>query len=415
MDRGGEADKVCARKMDPRTIPAMRTRFSCLALALALGCAETTVAPKSPDVGAAPSEPSLVDAEAPLVSVRPHVNDPYMEAGAVEKWTDKLERERREVIAERDEIVAALELAPGMVVADIGAGTGAFLQALSVALGEHGKLYAIDIAPQFLEHLRERARSEALQNVEVIEGSATATMLPDASVDLLFLCDVYHHLEYPSVYLRSLHRALRPDGRMVIIDFEKIPGKTSEAMMKHVRQDEATLLAEVTAEGFVLEREIESVGLDENYMLVFRKAAPAGPAVTAVAPPPAQPIEVDPANYRMVLAGDIVIGFAGAGLVTMLAGLVLRSDAVAQREALGVAAEPDAAAIARQEQRIETGTILSITGGAAAGALFAAGITLVAVGYARERKRREALEPASMAAAPLLGPDRVGLSWQIHF
>jgi ubiquinone/menaquinone biosynthesis C-methylase UbiE len=156
-------------------------------------------------------------------------------------------------------------------VADIGAGTGAFLQALSVELGDTGKLYAIDIAPQFLDHLRARAGEQGLGNVEVIEGSPTATNLPDASVDLLFLCDVYHHLEYPAVYLRSLHRTLRPDGRMVIIDFEKIPGKTSAAMMKHVRQDKATLLVEVTAEGFVLERELDTVDLDENYMLVFRK------------------------------------------------------------------------------------------------------------------------------------------------
>lgn len=210
-------------------------------------------------------------AEAELVSVRPHINDGYMEPGAVETWTDKLERERREVIAEREAIIAALELTPGLVVADIGAGTGAFMRALSVELGDAGKLYAVDIAPQFLEHLRERAIREGLNNVEVVEGTPTATNLAADSVDLLFLCDVYHHIEYPSVYLRSLHRTLRADGRMVIIEFEKIPGKTSAAMMKHVRQDKATLLAEVGAEGFVLEREIDSVDLDENYMLVFRK------------------------------------------------------------------------------------------------------------------------------------------------
>lgn len=414
---------------DPRTIVAMRTRCSCLVLALGLGCAGTTAAPTAPDVRAAASEPDAAvtsepsaaseePSETPLVSVRPHVNDPYMEAGAVETWTGRLERERREVIAKRDAIVAALALEPGMVVADIGAGTGAFLQALSAELGEQGKLYAVDIAPQFLDHLRERASSEGLANVEVIEGSASASNLPDASVDVLFLCDVYHHLEYPSVYLRSLWQTLRPDGRLIIIDFEKIPGKTSEAMMKHVRQDQATLLAEVSAEGFVLEREVDSVELEENYMLVFRKPQQApepAPAPVLVPPAPAQVVEVDPANYKLVLAGDIVIGLGGAGLITMLAGLIIHNDAVSQREALGVATEPDAAAIARQEQRIETGTILAISGGAAAGALFTTGITLVALGYARERKRRESLNRSSMIPTPLLGRDRVGLSWRIHF
>jgi predicted methyltransferase len=405
MDRGGDPDKVCAANEIRRTIVAMRARFSLLALALVIGCAGTPAAPIEPEVGAAPSE-----SEAPLVSVRPNVNDPYMEAGAVETWTAKLEGERREVIAEREAIVAALELAPGMIVADVGAGTGAFLQALSGELGPEGKLFAVDIVPQFLDHLRARAAAETLSNVEVIAGSDTATNLPGASVDLLFLCDTYHHLEYPSVYLRSLHQTLRPDGRLIIIDFEKIPGKTSPAMMKHVRQDKATLLAEVTAEGFELEREIDSVALDENYMLVFRKAAP--PPAVAVAPPPAQVLEVDPINYKLVLAGDIVIGLGGAGLVTMLAGLGVRFDAVNQREALSVATEPDLAAITRQDRRIATGTILAITGGAAAAVLFATGITLVAVGHARERKRREALQGV---VAPLFGPTFVGLSWQGRF
>jgi cyclopropane fatty-acyl-phospholipid synthase-like methyltransferase len=259
----------------------MSARIVSLGFALALGCAGSSAGSSvasTPDPvdgveGSAPGEPvdASTQAEPELVSVRPHVNDKYSEPGAVETWTERLEREKREVIAKRDEIVAALALEPGMVVADIGAGTGAFMPALSVELGEGGTLYAVDIIPQFLTHLRERAASEGLANVVVIEGSATATKLPEASVDLLFICDVYHHFEYPAVYLRSLYQSLRPDGRMVIVEFDKVPGKTSAAMLKHVREDKPTLLAEVTAEGFVLEREIDSVELDENYMLVFHK------------------------------------------------------------------------------------------------------------------------------------------------
>lgn len=267
----------------------MSARTLCLALAWLLGCAGATGATAEPststsDVSApaeagaeadvAGPEPSSsdVDASEPeLVSVSPNINDGYMKPGAVEKWTDRLEREKREVIEHREAIVEALELEPGMAVADIGAGTGAFIAAISVELGDSGTLYAVDIAPLFLEHLRARATTEALGNVVVVEGSATATNLSEASVDLLFICDVYHHLEYPSVYLQSLYKSLRPDGRMVIVEFDKVPGKTSAAMLEHVRQDRPTLLAEVTAEGFVLEREITSVNLEENYMLVFRK------------------------------------------------------------------------------------------------------------------------------------------------
>jgi len=113
--------------------------------------------------------------------------------------------------------------------------------------------------------------AEGLLNVEVIEGTATDVTLPADSIDLLFMCDVYHHIEYPSVYARSLHRALRADGRLIVVEFERIPGKTSAPMLKHVRQDKATLIAELSAEGFVLEREITDVPLRENYMLVFHK------------------------------------------------------------------------------------------------------------------------------------------------
>lgn len=245
------------------------TGLAALAVAL-LGCAPTVDDSARPDEAADPAASSR-PSEAGEASVRPGVNDKYYADDAVETWTDKLERERREVIANREAIVAALEVEPGMVVADVGAGTGAFLEDLSEAVGDEGELYAVDIAPPFLEHLRARAEASGLTNVAVVEATDRSVGLPADSVDLLFLCDVYHHLEYPATYLRSLHDALRPDGRLVIVEFEKIPGKTSERMMKHVRQDKATLLAEVTAEGFALTREIESVPLEENYMLEFSR------------------------------------------------------------------------------------------------------------------------------------------------
>ena len=204
-------------------------------------------------------------------SVRPGVNDKYYADDAAKTWTEKLEGERREVIANREAIVAALDLQPGMAIADVGAGTGAFLEPLSRAIGSEGTLYAVDIAPPFLEHLRARSEAAGLTNVRVVEADERSVNLAAGSVDLLFMCDVYHHLEYPETYLRSLRETLGPDGRLVIVEFAKIPGVTSERMMKHVRQDKPTLLAEVTGEGFVLEREVESVPLEENYMLVFSR------------------------------------------------------------------------------------------------------------------------------------------------
>lgn len=256
----------------------------------ALACAKPGAASVSPDTAKADraestalesggdedevagEEPVSSPGEGELVSVRPGVNDRYFDDSTVESWTDKLERERREVIAHRDEIIAVLGLQPGMVVADIGAGTGAFMAPLSEATGAEGKLLAVDISPKFLAHLRERVADEGLANVEIVEGTATESTLAAGSVDLMFMCDVYHHIEYPAVYLRDLRQALAAEGRLVIVEFDKVPGKTSERMMKHVRQDKATLLAEMQEAGWELEREITDVPLDENYMLVFRKA-----------------------------------------------------------------------------------------------------------------------------------------------
>lgn len=243
----------------------------CLTLLLPLGCHTNTMSASSPaavDADAGPEPEPEVDG---LVSVHPGINDRYYEDDAVKTWTDTLELERREVIAERDEIVAALELTAGLTVADIGAGTGAFLAALSRGIGDTGTLVAVELVPEFAAHLQARAESDGLSNVVVLLATATDVGLEADSVDLMFMCDVYHHIEFPSVYLPTLYRALRPGGQLVIVEFDRIPGKTSARMMKHVRQDQATLVAEVTAAGFVFDHEIEHVPLDENYMLVFRK------------------------------------------------------------------------------------------------------------------------------------------------
>jgi hypothetical protein len=132
-------------------------------------------------------------------------------------------------------------------------------------------------------------------------------------------------------------------------------------------------------------------------------------AEPVVVPPPPTTIEVDPRNYRMVLAGNIVIGLSGAGMIAMAVGLGIRSDAMTQRQALTVSDQPDLDAIARQARRIETGTQLAITGGAAAAVLLASGITLVAVGYRRERLRRLSLPTASF------GPHGASVSWTLRF
>lgn len=204
-------------------------------------------------------------------SVFPGVNDTFLSEDLdVEAFAERFEGESREVYALRETLANALELEPGDSVADIGAGTGFFLGPLASRIGHTGRIYAVDIAPRFLEHLRERAHKEGLQNVSVVHGEADSVTLPEASIDLAWVCDTYHHFEYPKATLASIYRALRPGGHLVVVDFHRIPGKTSKWMLEHVRAGQSVFRAEIEAAGFVLEAEPD-VGLLDNYMLRFRR------------------------------------------------------------------------------------------------------------------------------------------------
>jgi hypothetical protein len=125
--------------------------------------------------------------------------------------------------------------------------------------------------------------------------------------------------------------------------------------------------------------------------LVEAVPEPAPPPSVVIPPPPVAETEVDPVNYRIVLAGDILIGLGGAGFVVMGTGLVLRNDARVQRDAQQVAEEPDPAEIAKQERRVMLGSTLALVGGVSAAVLIVTGIGMIIGGRARERRRREGL------------------------
>jgi SAM-dependent methyltransferase len=234
-----------------------------------------TTAPE-PSTGEAEVGPGVVVAspdrgDSAAESVRPGVNDGYREPGSLQTWVDRFEHPDRDVIEFRDQIVARLRLAPGQVVADVGAGTGAFEAPLSAAVGSEGRVFATDITPAFLERLREHA--ETLKNVEVIEGRPRDAMLPAGAVDLVLMVDVYHHVEYPAALLETIHEALTPDGALVVVDFERIEGETSQPMLKHIRASRQTVQSEVEAAGFTLDETLDF--MDENYFMRFRRTTSA--------------------------------------------------------------------------------------------------------------------------------------------
>jgi SAM-dependent methyltransferase len=203
-------------------------------------------------------------------SVKPGINAEYFKPDLdVAQWTERFEREGREIYDHRERIADSAGVRPGQRVADIGAGTGLFTGLLASRTGPSGKVIAVDIVPEFLARIAERAQRDGLRNVETVLCTERSVELPTASIDLAFICDAYHHFEFPRSTLATLHRALAAGGELVVIDFERVPGQSSEWVLGHVRAPRETFVAEIEAAGFEL-LEVQD-WLKDNYITRFRK------------------------------------------------------------------------------------------------------------------------------------------------
>jgi predicted methyltransferase len=232
--------------------------------ATALGCAG---APNGATTSPASADTDLGTA----TSVRPGINESYLDATEkdMEDWEERLEGESREVVQSREALLSLLGLDGGEVVADVGAGTGLFAGQLSDLVGDTGRVYAVDIAPQFLAHVRGKMAESGRSNLIFhLAGAKDIGLAPDARLDVAFMCNVYHHIEYPGAYMPTLGAAMKPDGVLWVIDFKRIEGVTDPGILRHVRANQEQVTAEITAAGFVLEESVDL--LEENYVLKFR-------------------------------------------------------------------------------------------------------------------------------------------------
>ncbi|MEY3161515.1 MAG: Ubiquinone/menaquinone biosynthesis C-methyltransferase UbiE [Planctomycetota bacterium] len=204
-------------------------------------------------------------------SVRPGIDEDYTDPALdVDRMVARFEAESREIFARRTAIARAVGLAPGMAVADVGAGTGVFTDFFAKDVGPQGRVYAVELSPKFVTLLRERAAARGLAHVTAVQCTERSTELAPGSVDVVFLCDTYHHFEYPRATMGSIHRALRPGGRLVVVDFERIPGVSRQWTLDHVRIGKQEVVAELQSFGFRLLEELD-VGLEENYYLRFER------------------------------------------------------------------------------------------------------------------------------------------------
>jgi ubiquinone/menaquinone biosynthesis C-methylase UbiE len=210
-------------------------------------------------------------------SVQPGINASFLDPELdVDAFINRFEVESREIYSARDAVLKALDLKPGMSIADVGAGTGFYAIAMANAVGPTGQVFAVELAPKFVVHIRDLSRNLGRENVTPILCDEDSVRLAPNSVDVAFSSDVYHHFEYPQLTLASVFRALRPGGRWIVIDFERIEGVSREWTMQHVRAGKDVVTKEVLQAGFELVGEKKIEGFKENYFLEFRK--PESPA-----------------------------------------------------------------------------------------------------------------------------------------
>ena len=179
-------------------------------------------------------------------------------------WLERSEREQEE---EPEKALKALEIQPGSTLADIGAGTGYFSIRMAKITGPGGKVYANDIQPQMLALLRKNAAREGINNMEFVLGTITDPKLPAGQIDLALLVDVYHEFSEPQAMLRKLRESLKPDGRLVLLEFRKedpdVPIRFEHKMSV------AEVKAELEPEGFVLSKVLEI--LPRQHILILKK------------------------------------------------------------------------------------------------------------------------------------------------
>lgn len=137
-----------------------------------------------------------------------------------EKWAERFEGPERDAWQKPAALVAALDLEPGMAVADVGAGTGYLLPHLSPAVGPSGRVYAVDVEPSMVSYLLERASREGLANVVPQLATVNDPMLPPESLDRVVFVDVWHHVPERSAYATRVVRSLRPGAKLVVVDFK---------------------------------------------------------------------------------------------------------------------------------------------------------------------------------------------------
>ncbi len=179
-------------------------------------------------------------------------------------WLDRSDREQEE---NPRLAIKLLAIPTGAVVGDVGAGSGYYSELLANQVGPTGRVYASDLQPGMLELIRQRMRKRGLRNVEVVQSAVDDPKLPVGALDLILMVDVYHEFSKPQEMLRAMRTALKPGGRLVLLEYRK--EDPSVPIREEHKMSVAGVRAEVEPEGFRFDRVLPD--LPWQHILIFRK------------------------------------------------------------------------------------------------------------------------------------------------
>ncbi len=179
------------------------------------------------------------------------------------QWLERSERQEEE---DTEQLMKNLGLKPGMWIADIGAGSGYHAVRMAKRIG-NGKVFAVDVEQEMIRYMDERFKKSKITNIKTVQGSEQDIPIEEGTMDIVLMVDVYHEFSYPFEMGRSLHRILKSDGRVYLVEFR---AEDSSVPIKAVhKMSESQAVKEMKAAGFELETNIDN--LPWQHCLVFRK------------------------------------------------------------------------------------------------------------------------------------------------
>jgi ubiquinone/menaquinone biosynthesis C-methylase UbiE len=205
----------------------------------------------------------MTAAQGMICTIAEKIHGPRQNSSA---YISALESSERDSYQKPEEVLEALQLKTGEVIADIGAGSGYFSFRLAREVGESGKVYAVDINPDMILHMNRRSREASIDNIVTILSDPDDPLLREDIVDRVFICNTWHHIDAQKKYLSLLRKSLKPNGQIIMIDFEKKELPVGPPLEMKIAK--TSLISQMESAGFALLAEHHF--LPYQYFLIFR-------------------------------------------------------------------------------------------------------------------------------------------------